>query len=37
MIIVGHFNDCSVETPKLTFEQVARKELAPKVFSRDPN
>ena len=35
MIIVGHFNDYSFETPKLTFEQVARKELGPKVFSRD--
>jgi len=34
--IASQFGDYSFENPKMTFEQVALKELGPKVFSRTP-
>jgi hypothetical protein len=34
--IVGQFNDYAYENPTLTFEEVARKEFGPKLFSHTP-
>jgi hypothetical protein len=34
--IFGQFNDYSYENPKLTFEEVVRKEFGPKLFPRTP-
>ena len=34
--IAGQFGNYSFEKPKMTFEQIALKELGPKVFSRPP-
>jgi hypothetical protein len=34
--IVGQFNDYAWENPKLTFGEVARKELGPKAFPNTP-
>jgi hypothetical protein len=34
--IVGQFNDYSHENAKLSFEQVARKEFGPGLFSSTP-
>jgi hypothetical protein len=35
--IVGQFNDFSFENPKLSFEEVARKELGSNAFPKTPN
>jgi hypothetical protein len=35
--IVGQFNDYAHENPKLTFDEVARKEFDPNLFSNTPN
>jgi hypothetical protein len=35
--IVGQFNDYAWENPKLSFEEVARKELGPKAFPNTPS
>jgi hypothetical protein len=34
--IVGQFNDYAFENPRLTFEQVAKKELGRKPFPDTP-
>jgi hypothetical protein len=35
--VVGQFNDYAWDNPKLTFEEVAKKELGSKPFSRTAN
>jgi hypothetical protein len=35
--LVGQFNDCDWENSKLSFEEVARKELGPNPFPKTPN
>jgi hypothetical protein len=35
--VVGQFNDYAWENPKLTFEEVAQKELGSSAFPRTPN
>jgi hypothetical protein len=35
--IVGQFNDYAWENSKLSFEEVARKELGPNPFPKSPN
>jgi hypothetical protein len=35
--IVGQFNDYAWENSKLSFEEVARKELGPNPFPKTPN
>jgi hypothetical protein len=34
--IAGQFGDYSLENPKMTFEEVARKEFGPKLFPPAP-
>jgi hypothetical protein len=35
--VVGQFNDCAWENSKLSFEEVARKEIGPNPFPKTPN
>jgi hypothetical protein len=35
--VVGQFNDYAWENSKLSFEEVARKELGPNPFPKTPN
>jgi hypothetical protein len=35
--IAGQFGDYSFKNPKLTFEEVARNNFGPNMFSKTPN
>jgi len=35
--IVGQFNDYAHDHPKLSFDEVARKEFGPNLFPKTPN
>ena len=35
--IVGQFKNYSLENPKMSFEEIARKEFGPNLFSHTPN